>query len=75
VHIAFGQTKDVKVFRLLSRKTVEEDILERAKRIPVLEHLVIHGVEGDEQDKDGKNKFSKQEFKAFLRFGADKLLK
>jgi hypothetical protein len=38
----------------------------------VLEHLVIHGVEGDERDKDGKNKFSKQEFKAIVRFGAEK---
>jgi Helicase conserved C-terminal domain len=75
VHIAFGQTKDVKVFRLHSRETVEEDILGRAKRIPVLEHLVIHGVEGDEQDKDGKDKFNKQEFKAILLFGAEKIFK
>jgi hypothetical protein len=27
----------------------------------VLEHLVIHSVEGDEQDKDEKNNFSKEE--------------
>jgi hypothetical protein len=61
---------------LLSRETVEEgDILEMAKRIRVLGQLVIHGVEGDEQDKDGKNKFSKQEFRAILRFGAASLFK
>lgn len=67
-----GQTKDVKVFRLLSKETVEEDILERAKRKRVLEHLVIHGVEGDEQSKD-KAKFNKKELSAILRFGAEKL--
>lgn len=70
-----GQTKDVKVFRLLSRETVEEDILERAKRKRVLEHLVIHGVEGDEQSLDNKAKFNKQELSAILRFGAEKLFK
>jgi chromodomain-helicase-DNA-binding protein 1 len=70
-----GQTKDVKVFRLLSRETVEEDILERAKRKRVLEHLVIHGVEGDEQSMDNKAKFNKQELSAILRFGAEKLFK
>lgn len=70
-----GQTRDVKVFRLLSRETVEEDILERAKRKRVLEHLVIHGVEGDDQDKDGKYKFNKKELSAILRFGAEKLFK
>lgn len=69
-----GQTRDVKVFRLLSRETVEEDILERAKRKRVLEHLVIHGVEGDDADKD-KAKFNKKELSAILRFGAEKLFK
>jgi hypothetical protein len=41
----------------------------------VLEHIVIHSVEGGEQDKDGKNNFSNQEVKAILRFGAEKLFK
>lgn len=70
-----GQTKDVKVFRLLSRETVEEDILERAKRKRVLEHVVIHGVEGGSKA-DGKEPdiaFKKEELSAILRFGAEKL--
>ncbi|KAJ8907869.1 hypothetical protein NDN08_007973 [Rhodosorus marinus] len=66
-----GQKKDVKVFRLLSRDTVEEDILERAKRKRVLEHLVIHGVEGG--DAPGKMTFKKEELSAILRFGAERL--
>lgn len=67
----------MKVFRLLTRESVEEDILERAKRKRVLEHLVIHGVEGDEKQngKEGKAKvaFKKEELSAILRFGAEKL--
>lgn len=66
-----GQKKDVKVFRMLSRETVEEDILERAKRKRVLEHLVIHGVEGG--DAPGKVTFKKEELSAILRFGAERL--
>lgn len=70
-----GQKKDVKVFRFLSRETVEEDILERAKRKRVLEHLVIHGVEGGDQPegKDAQMTFKKEELSAILRFGAEKL--
>eukprot|EP00178_Gracilaria_changii_P010626 TRINITY_DN308_c0_g1_i1.p1 TRINITY_DN308_c0_g1~~TRINITY_DN308_c0_g1_i1.p1 ORF type:complete len:1214 (-),score=215.65 TRINITY_DN308_c0_g1_i1:11784-15425(-) len=70
-----GQTKDVKVFRLLSKDTVEEDILERAKRKRVLEHVVIHGVEGGNKA-DGKEPdiaFKKEELSAILRFGAERL--
>lgn len=70
-----GQTKDVKVFRFLARDTVEEDILERAKRKRVLEHLVIHGVEqgGEQSKKDAGQAFKKEELSAILRFGAEKL--
>lgn len=70
-----GQKKDVKVFRLLAGETVEEDILERAKRKRVLEHVVIHGVEGGHKT-EGKEKemaFKKEELSAILRFGAEKL--
>lgn len=67
-----GQTRDVKVFRLLTRETVEENILERAKRKRVLEHLVIHGVEGGGQN-DSQNMFKKEELSAILRFGAESL--
>jgi hypothetical protein len=37
--------------------------------------LPFHGVEGDELDRDRKNTFNKQELKAILRFGAEKLFK
>jgi len=73
-----GQTKDVRVFRLLTKQTVEEDILERAKRKRVLEHLVIHGVEGGgdpNAQSSTKNAFKKEELSAILRFGAEELFK
>ena len=56
---------------MLSRETAEEDILELVKRKPVLEHLVIHGVDGDKQDQDGKNKFNKQELDTNYKFGGE----
>ncbi|GJQ12734.1 hypothetical protein GpartN1_g4525.t1 [Galdieria partita] len=69
-----GQTKEVKVFRLLSKNTVEEDILERAKRKRVLEHLVISGVEGDASN-NARVTFKKEELSAILRFGAEELFR
>jgi SNF2 family DNA or RNA helicase len=73
------QTNDVKLFRWLSRKTVEEYIFERAKQKRVLNHLVFfHGVEGDELDKDGKNKFTNKNLRQFcdldLRNSSKKLV-
>lgn len=65
----------MKVFRFLTADTVEEDILERAKRKRVLEHVVIHCVEGS-QKSEGKEKemtFKKEELSAILQFGAEKL--
>jgi SNF2 family DNA or RNA helicase len=36
-----GQTSAVNVYRLVTSASVEEDVLERAKRKMVLDHLVI----------------------------------
>jgi chromodomain-helicase-DNA-binding protein 1 len=60
-----GQTKDVKVSRLLSREAVEEDIHKPVTRKRVLEHLVSHGMERDVQDKDGKHKFDNKNSRPF----------
>ncbi|KAI0565425.1 Helicase [Gracilaria domingensis] len=71
------QTKEVKVFRLLSRETVEEDIQEPAKQKQVLEHVVFHGVEGGSKA-DGKERdiaSKKEEISAILRYGAEDLAK
>ncbi|KAJ1833649.1 ATP-dependent DNA helicase Hrp3 [Coemansia sp. RSA 2711] len=40
-----GQKKQVSVYRFVSRNTIEEDILERAKRKMVLEYCIIKGMD------------------------------
>ncbi|KAJ1724520.1 ATP-dependent DNA helicase Hrp3 [Coemansia erecta] len=40
-----GQKKQVAVYRFVSKNTVEEDILERAKRKMVLEYCIIKGMD------------------------------
>lgn len=60
-----GQKKLVRIFRLVSAGTVEEEILERAKRKMVLDHLVI------QQLKKGSGTSS--DLQAILKFGAKSL--
>nr|CDI57192.1 probable CHD1-transcriptional regulator [Melanopsichium pennsylvanicum 4] len=71
----------VSVFRFLTKDTVEEDVLERAKRKMVLEYAIIH-----QMDTSGTNfapkaaaknqqQFSKEELGAILKFGAQNMFK
>lgn len=71
----------VSVFRLLTKGTVEEDVLERAKRKMVLEYAIIH-----QMDTSGTNfapkslgksnqNFSREELGAILKFGAQSMFK
>jgi hypothetical protein len=67
--------------RFLTSQTVEVDILERAKRKMVLDHLVIQRMDTSGRmvlDKHGgasanKAMFGKEELAAILRFGAEQL--
>merc|ERR1711892_730852 len=79
-----GQKKQVKVYRLVTKNSVEEEIIERAKKKMVLDHLVIQRMDttgrtvlnasGGGQDKSGQP-FSKDELNAILKFGAEELFK
>ncbi|KAJ3317762.1 hypothetical protein HDU76_001066 [Blyttiomyces sp. JEL0837] len=60
-----GQTKPVVVYKLFVRDTVEERILDVAKRKLVLDHLVVENMDS--------NKLDKEELSAIIRFGAQKL--
>lgn len=71
----------VSVFRLLTKGTVEEDVLERAKRKMVLEYAIIH-----QMDTSGTNfapkslsksnqNFSREELGEILKFGAQSMFK
>ena len=64
-----GQTKPVKVYRLVCEKSIEEKILERAMKKLQLDALVI------QQGKlSGSVQASKDEISAAIRFGADGIL-
>ncbi len=73
-----GQKKVVSIYRLITKGTVEEDILQRAKNKMVLDHLVIQTM-GDSaarqlQNKNGQIQFNKDELAAILRFGVRKII-
>lgn len=70
-----GQKLPVIVYRLVAKRTVEEDILERAKAKLVQSELVISGM--DTGAKTGKGavatKFDAKELNSILQFGASEL--
>ncbi|KAH8499021.1 hypothetical protein H0E87_017797, partial [Populus deltoides] len=74
-----GQQEVVNIYRFVTSKSVEEDILERAKKKMVLDHLVIQklNAEGRLEKKETKkgSYFDKNELSAILRFGAEELFK
>merc|ERR1712228_1105460 len=77
-----GQKEQVNVYRLVTKNSVEEDIVERAKKKMVLDHLVIQRMDTTGRmvfkakqsgsDKSGQP-FSKEELTAILKFGAEDL--
>merc|ERR1719481_980029 len=83
-----GQKGQVNVYRFVTSKSVEEEIIERAKKKMVLDHLVIQrmdttgrtvlktgaGASAGGRDKSGQP-FSKEELNAILKFGAEELFK
>eukprot|EP00879_Flechtneria_rotunda_P012304 GHRR01012851.1.p1 GENE.GHRR01012851.1~~GHRR01012851.1.p1 ORF type:complete len:597 (+),score=210.52 GHRR01012851.1:462-2252(+) len=80
-----GQTETVNIYRLVTSGSVEEEILERAKRKMVLDHLVIQRMDTSgrtvlDSEAGGGNRsvkamFNKDELAAILRFGAEDLFK
>ncbi|XP_062189228.1 protein CHROMATIN REMODELING 5 isoform X2 [Phragmites australis] len=75
-----GQQETVNIYRFVMCKSVEEDILERAKKKMVLDHLVIQKLNAEgrlekKESKKGGSMFDKNELSAILRFGAEELFK
>ncbi|XP_076103177.1 chromodomain-helicase-DNA-binding protein 1-like isoform X1 [Mytilus galloprovincialis] len=78
-----GQKKQVSVYRLVTKNSVEEDIVERAKRKMVLDHLIIQRMDTTGRTVLNKNQvpsstatpFKKEELAAILKFGAEELFK
>ena len=66
-----GQTKQVKVFRLVTQNTVEERIVERAMKKLFLDAMVVHhGRLAEKQQTAGKDQLLEM-----IRFGADAVIK
>lgn len=71
----------VSVFRFLTKDTVEEDVLERAKRKMVLEYAIIHQMDtsgtnfAPKASAKNQQQFSKEELGAILKFGAQNMFK
>lgn len=77
-----GQQSHVSVYRLVTKDTVEEDVLERARKKMILEHAIISQVDtsglniGRRQKKDsGKESYSKEELSQILKYGASNIFK
>ncbi|UKJ88247.2 DNA helicase [Theileria orientalis] len=72
-----GQTKTVQIYRLVTKDSIEQTILERAKTKMVLDALVVQGLNkrGDAVvfNDDSKSGFSREELAKILKFGASKL--
>ncbi|QRW21501.1 chromodomain-helicase-DNA-binding protein 1 [Rhizoctonia solani] len=75
-----GQKSHVSVYRFVSKGTVEEDVLERAKRKMVLEYAIINQLDTTQshlgpKPSAAKADFSKEELSAILKFGAQNMFK
>ncbi|GAA6063751.1 hypothetical protein JCM10212_005709 [Sporobolomyces blumeae] len=75
-----GQKSHVNVYRFVTKDTVEEDVLERARKKMVLEYAIVN-----QMDTSGKNlgqvastrpdNYTKEELASILKFGAANIFK
>ncbi|KAG8853728.1 hypothetical protein FRB91_004430 [Serendipita sp. 411] len=77
-----GQKSHVNVYRLVSKDTMEEDILERAKKKMVLEYAIINQMDTSHTHLGGSStkpqkaeKPTNQELSAILKYGAQNMFK
>ncbi|ANQ06971.1 Chromodomain-helicase-DNA-binding protein 1 [Plasmodium coatneyi] len=77
-----GQTKTVQIYRLVTKDSIEQTILERAKVKMVLDTLVVQGLNKKQNDNvnyiggeggNTSNGFTREELSKILKFGAQKL--
>uniref|UniRef100_A0A146M4E0 Chromodomain-helicase-DNA-binding protein 1 n=1 Tax=Lygus hesperus TaxID=30085 RepID=A0A146M4E0_LYGHE len=76
-----GQKNQVNIYRLVTKSSVEENIVERAKQKMVLDHLVIQRMDTtgrtvlDKKSTSSTTPFNKEELTAILKFGTEELFK
>ncbi|EKM80694.1 hypothetical protein AGABI1DRAFT_37749 [Agaricus bisporus var. burnettii JB137-S8] len=77
-----GQKSHVSVYRFVSKDTMEEDVLERAKKKMVLEYAIINQMDTSQahlsskpqgKDPHKPDNLSKEELTAVLKYGAQKM--
>ncbi|KAJ7217880.1 SNF2 family N-terminal domain-containing protein [Mycena pura] len=77
-----GQKSHVNVYRFVSKDTMEEDVLERAKKKMVLEYAIINQLDtsqahlsskATQKDPHKPDNLSKEELTAVLKYGAQKM--
>ncbi|KAI8376843.1 P-loop containing nucleoside triphosphate hydrolase protein [Blakeslea trispora] len=61
-----GQTKMVLIYRLMTRLTIEEKVLQIGKKKMALEHVVVERMRGDEEEK-------LEDIESILKFGTEAL--
>eukprot|EP00834_Sanchytrium_tribonematis_P005238 NODE_304_length_10309_cov_0.478355.p2 type:complete len:528 gc:universal NODE_304_length_10309_cov_0.478355:7958-9541(+) len=76
-----GQTKSVTVYRLIAKDTIDEEIIERARRKRILEFCLINNLDASslgiksKGPKVGKTDFTREELNSILKFGAQNMFK
>ena len=78
-----GQKRQVNIYRLVTKNSIEVNIIERAKRKMVLDHLVIQRMDttgrtvlsNSEGGQSVQVPFSKDELDALLKFGAEEIFR
>ncbi|CAY68697.1 Nucleosome remodeling factor that functions in regulation of transcription elongation [Komagataella phaffii GS115] len=71
-----GQKNHVMVYRFVSKDTVEEEVLERARKKMILEYAIISlGISDPGQTKKKSNEPSSGELSEILKFGAGNMFK
>lgn len=77
-----GQKNQVNIYRLVTKNSIEENIIERAKQKMVLDHLVIQSMDtsgrtvfNKKMSSSNSTPFNREELNAILKFGAEELFK
>ncbi|XP_066973477.1 chromodomain-helicase-DNA-binding protein 1 isoform X4 [Macrobrachium rosenbergii] len=77
-----GQKNQVNIYRLVTKNSIEENIIERAKQKMVLDHLVIQSMDtsgrtvfNKKMSNSNSTPFNRDELNAILKFGAEELFK